>query len=155
MDSFLQQTSILKISNKVGRKWFFEGLMLTSLIDAFSILVIFLILTFSNSEQFLILSSDIELPSVRKIDELKKNTVIKISKEGIYVGEKLIQLNDLTQQLLQIRKEWIQLVGDGRTEEIGVIIQADKKTPFSAISPVIAACSQIGFSQLHFAVLQQ
>lgn len=127
-------------------------LMLTSLIDAFSILVIYLLVNFSTTGEILYLSKGMELPAAAKTDLLERNTVVKIEKNKIFIENQEVKVSQLAKVLMGLKKE--KGVEDRQGSERSLTIQADRREEFRILSPVIAAGGIAGFSDIHFAVLQ-
>lgn len=154
MSSMLGSQSVLSPQGEKRKKAPIEGLMLTSLVDAFSILVIFLLLSFSSSENILMISKDTELPSALQHQELVRNTVIKVEPQALYVGEQKVEPSQLVAALVSLRKKLNESAG-GMLEEFAVTIQADKRMKYSQLNQIVSACAQAGFSDLNFAVLSK
>ena len=72
LSSALEGTSMIRPSQKRGGRSLAAGLMLTSLVDAFSILVIFLIMNHSNSQDVVNLGEKITLPTAQEASSFKK-----------------------------------------------------------------------------------
>jgi len=152
IQSHLKNQSALSSKGAKNKKSVFEGLMLTSLVDAFSILVIFLLLNFSSSETIIILPTGTELPKAAQNQELQKNTVIKIDESNLYVGEQQVTSDNLIETLINLRKSMNEAAG-GVLEDFAITIQADRRIKYSRLNTIVSACAQAGFSDLHFAVL--
>jgi biopolymer transport protein ExbD len=152
IQSQLGSQSSLSPQGSKRKKRGFEGLMLTSLVDAFSILVIFLLLNFSSSESIIILPKGTELPKAVQNEELKKNTVVKIDEDKLYVGDQQVTKDNLLASLISLRKSMNEAAG-GVMEDFAVTIQADRRTKYAQLNTLVSACAQAGFSDLHFAVL--
>ena len=80
-------------------------LMLTSLIDAFSILVVYLLMFFSSTGEMTYVSSDIDLPKASVIDRLDRYSIISIKKEGYFVEDKELKADDLLSYLVDLKKK--------------------------------------------------
>ena len=81
------------------------GVILTSLIDAFSILVIYLLMNFSISGEVLLVSKEMQLPSAKAIVEIERTAVVKLDESNqIFVEEKLVKVKDLVSVLIEKRK---------------------------------------------------
>ena len=143
-----------KANFKRSKKSLAAKLMLTSLIDAFSILVIYLLVNFSTTGEILYLSKGMELPAAAKTDVLKRNTVVKIEKDKIFIEEREIKVSQLAKILLELRKDKKTDDEDEEGVENSLTIQADRRQEFKLLSPVIAAGGVAGFSDIHFAVMQ-
>lgn len=130
-------------------------LMLTSLVDAFTILVIFLLLNVSQSENFLIQSKDILLPMAKNWAELERSSIIRIEKQGIFLGDEWVDQNDLVAKLVTLKQKGLEFEKLYGIKEPGIIIQADKALDYDQLNPIIRALAQTGFSDIQFAVMQK
>jgi len=132
-------------------------LMLTSLIDAFSILVVYLLMFFSDTAELNYASSGIELPSAKLIERLDRYFILSIKKEGYFVENKQLGLENLTAYLLNLKKklEKSEMNYSSKGQKQTITIQADKSISYDQLSPVIQACSQVGLSHIKFVVLGQ
>jgi biopolymer transport protein ExbD len=142
----LKNQSTLKPKTGLGRRNLMFSLTLTSLIDAFTIIVIYLLVNFGNPNQNLKLNGNIDLPQAVKNDEVGEGTIISIKNGRYFFEEKEISLNDVTRRFVQVIQE--------KAGEQNLVIEADKATDYQALSPIILAGSQAGFHQFKFAVLQ-
>lgn len=142
-------------AKKGKRKRVIGILMLTSLIDAFSILVVYLLMLFSNTGEMTYVSSDINLPKASSIERLDRYSIIKIKKEGYFVEEQKLTKDSLVPYLVNLKKKLNQSSHQKGEEEQGdtITIQADKRVQYKRLSPIIQACSHAGFSNIKFAVL--
>ncbi len=154
--SFVTDSSLLNVRGaKRNKKKVGATLMLTSLIDAFSILVVYLIMFVSNTGEMTYVSSDIELPKASTLERLDRYSIIQIKKGGYFVEEKQIQESNLVSFLVKLKKKLVlqNLHDDGSGQLETITIQADKKIKYGQLSSVIQACSHAGFSEIKFAVL--
>ena len=132
-------------------------LMLTSLIDAFSILVVYLLMFFSDTGEMTYVSSDIDLPKASVIERLDRYSIIQITKAGYFVEEKRLTSDNMVPYLVDLKKQLNRSpdqngeTGQGET----ITIQADKTVKYKQLSPVIQACSHAGFSNIKFVVLSE
>ena len=160
--SIIQQTAMSSpielashISPKEGknRKSLVAGLMITSLVDAFSILVIFLLASFSKSGEVLSLSKNMELPPASLSDEFKKTTLIKLDSGKIFVEDKEVSIKSLIKILIEIRKQVSASSGSNQNVEPSLTVQADRRVPYHELSQIVLAGAQSGFGEVRFAVL--
>ncbi|MCC7404460.1 MAG: biopolymer transporter ExbD [Bdellovibrionales bacterium] len=129
------------------------ALMLTSLVDAFSILVAYLLVSMSNTGEVLYVDAGTELPAAKNTFALERHTIIKIKKDKLSLEEKEIDPNSLVAMLVEIRKQW----GEHNTDpqaEAALTIQADKSTPYEDINRIVTSGNNAGFGEINFAVLQ-
>lgn len=130
-------------------------LMLTSLIDAFSILVVYLLMFFSDTAELSYAGSGIELPKANLIERLDRYFILSIKKEGYFVENQKLELENLVSYLLDLRKkmERSEMNYNTKEQKETITIQADKSISYRELSPVVQACSQVGFSHIKFAAL--
>ena len=160
-DAILESTALesplasaSQIRPKAGsqKKSLVASVILTSLIDAFSILVIYLLVNFSNSGEILYLSKDMELPPAEKSEVLQRTTLVKIEKGQLYIEDKVISPKDLVSHLVGIKKK---LTADKNFSEdmLALTVQADRRLHYKELNQVVLAGSHAGFGEIKFAVL--
>lgn len=125
---------------------------LTSLVDAFSILVIYLLVNFSNAGEILYVDNQIELPAAAQVETLERTTIVKVLDQKIFVESDEVLSKDLVAHLIERREAGEKDKTDGSQEE-SLIIQADKKVKYEMISQVVQASHHAGFGEIRFAVL--
>jgi biopolymer transport protein ExbD len=154
LDGQIAHLTVLKAKGETGPKSLSADLLLTALIDAFSILVIFLLMNFSSTGEILFITKGMELPKAKRADLLDVSPVIKVFDGRIFLQEKEIKEANLTEKLLDFRKAFLKA---NPTQEFpGVItIQADRRTKFESLNGVVLASNQAGFSDLKFAVVSR
>lgn len=156
--SILKQTTMrgplynnmMKRKSGSGQKSFVFALNLTALIDAFSILVIFLLSNFNSDAQNINVNSNMVLPKVTQAELMTMGTVIRIEGNKYLIDEKEVTLNNIVARLVAIKNENSKQAEDA---QIALIIQADRSVGFDVLSPIIRAGGQAGFSKYKFAVL--
>ena len=131
-------------------------LMLTSLIDAFSILVVYLLMFFSSTGEMTYVSSDIDLPKANVIERLDRYSIIQIKKEGYFVEDMELKADNLVSYLVDLKKQLNRNRSNpAENQKDTITIQADKTVKYERLSPVIQACGHAGFSNIKFAVLSE
>ncbi len=145
----LKGTSRIRPEGARHRRTMIASLMLTSLVDAFSILVIFLIMNHATNQESVNMGKDIQLPKSATTSLLQQGVVVRIEGGKFIVDEKPVALG----QLNSVLKKLSQTVKEDRRE--GLIIVADKEMDYADLSPVILAGSSAGFTKFKFAVLHQ
>lgn len=150
--SIVGQASVIAPESEQKKRNIFADLLLTALIDAFSILVIFLLMSFSSSGEILLISKGQELPKAAKTDVLERNPLIKVEENKIYLEDQEVQADGLTAALLDVRKKFKET---RPTEEFpGILtLQADRRVKYDVLNSVVLASSQAGFSDIKFAVI--
>ena len=124
------------------------SLMLTSLVDAFSILVIFLIMN-NASSQDVVNVGKASLPQATESQFIQTGVVVRVEENGFVVDEKPVALANLAAELKALN----QSVEAAKKE--GIIIVADRNMDYESLSPVIMAGSSAGFTKFKFAVIRK
>ena len=124
------------------------ALMLTSLVDAFSILVIFLIMTYNSSPDSLN-TGKVALPQVGQSEYIQSGVVVRIENNLFMVDEKPVALAQLAETLKALN------TGASAAKKDGLILVADRNLDYEAMSPVILAGSNAGFTKFKFAVIRK
>jgi biopolymer transport protein ExbD len=134
-------------------------LMLTSMVDMFSMLVIFLLQTFSNSPEVSIVKG-MQLPKSMTAAIVREAPVLAISKDGnLYLDQKLVgKTGDVTKkpdQLLGklnfIKKGWVTAHQTAFTGDIN--LQADREVDSATVSMVMAILTTSQFQSIQLAVI--
>jgi len=128
------------------------SLSLTSMVDMFAILVIFLLANSSTVSQWIEVSHDIQLPQARKTEPPVLAATLQISRTAIFGGDKNIITVSQAQQttgMIPAVKTW--LAKNAKKGEY-VNIVAHHKIPFGVIRRVIATCQESGYKNVNLAV---
>jgi biopolymer transport protein ExbD len=130
------------------RKDMSTPLLLTALVDAFSILVIFLLVQVTGVPNDFEAQDGLKLPQASAVDmntdpSLKGVLNLVITKHGYVLNGKKLNLLDLKKQLVQAGRE---------TKTSRLVIQADEKGDFDLLTPVLSLTAEAGISKLEFAV---
>lgn len=151
MQSVLATQSYLNGSTEKHKKSIVADLLLTALIDAFSILVIFLLMNFSSNGEILYINK-MELPQANQVDVLERYPVVKFENGQIFLEDKAVTADGLVAGLLEVRKAWQDVHPD--QEYPGILtVQADRRSKYSELNGIVIAASQTGFSDIRFAVV--
>lgn len=137
-------------------------LMLTSMVDMFSMLVIFLLQTFSSSPE-IIITNGLKLPDSITPSIVKEAPVISLNKDGnLYLDQKIVGTiasvikdpRPMAQKLDGIKREWAKNNPNGEFPG-QVNLQADKDVPSSTVSRVMNILTAGQFSSIQLAVIGQ
>lgn len=153
LQSPLSAASSLAPKNQNHKKSLVAGLMITSLVDAFSILVIFLLASFSKSGEVLSLSPGMELPSSVFSADMKRTTLVKVDAGKIFLEEREVNPEGLVKGLIAIRKALAKSQSENSNWIPALTVQADRRVEYRELSQVILAGAQSGFSDVRLAVL--
>jgi biopolymer transport protein ExbD len=152
MQSTVATTSYIKPQAGKWKRGLAADLLLTALIDAFSILVIFLLMSFSSSGDILFINKSTELPKAARTELLERNPVVKIEDGKMFLEDKAVDNESLVGALLALRKQFAET--HPNEEYPGTItVQADRRVQYSVLNAAVLAASHAGFSDVHFAVL--
>ena len=82
-ESELMASSVIGPRHGRGKRSITADLLLTALIDAFSILVIFLLMSFSSTGEVLFINKNTELPKSAQAEMLERQPVVKVGKLAV------------------------------------------------------------------------
>ncbi len=135
-----------------SKKSIVTTLILTSLVDAFSIMLLYLLVqNTGNGSSLELLKSD-KLPTAVKAEALHEGTLIRFDGQRYYLGEQPVEQIALAQKLQELHHQLSTLNQGDKANSL--IIQADRSVDFASLTPVIRAASISGFNKFKFAVLQ-
>lgn len=152
-----------------GRKSVNEGLNLVAYIDMMTMLVIFLLMSFSATGEILFVQKEITLPDAQNWAELERAPAIAVSRDIVtYEGEQVataddlnkdpatgdMKLQELHDRLVAYKNNYKLLHPNEEFKGIA-IIQADKNVEFKALKKVMFTATVAGFQNVNFAVQQK
>ncbi len=153
------------INRKRKRNWAIKAagftLMLTSMVDMFSMLVVFLLQTFSSSPEILV-TKGVELPTSVTPSQVKEAPVIALSRDGnLYLDQKLVGKTEvvskkpdmLLTKLNVIKKEWASSHTSPFTGEIN--LQADREIKSTTVALIMGVLTSSQFHSIELAVVGQ
>ncbi len=142
-----------------------SSLNLVSLMDIFTILVFFLLVNSSNSQQ-LPNSKEIKLPTSVATKSPKETIVIAVTAKDILVDGRRVAkvLNHLDDSLLipGLKKELdfqyaksTRLLSDKLKSGLAVTIMGDENIPYELLRKILSTCRQANFTRIAFAAMQK
>lgn len=143
-----------------GKRGMLSALMLTPMVDMFSLLVIFLLQAFSTSPELLVMMKGVTLPNAITGKEIKDAPVIAVAPTGIYLDQKevgateavLKDPTELLKRLHDLRKLWLKgHAGEAFPGEI--TLQAHKEIPSTTISQLMAILPSAHYGSIQLAVI--
>jgi biopolymer transport protein ExbD len=146
-----------------GHKSVIIELPLTSMIDMFTILVIFLLMNFSSTGEIFFIQKNLVLPTANHAHPIESNPLISVTSSGVTletqkVGDNPISITESDQNLPRLAAALKQIriieetVHPGEPFKGAVNIQADEKTPLVYIKRVMQTCITEGWHGINFAV---
>jgi biopolymer transport protein ExbD len=151
---------------KAGRKSLYENLNLVAYIDMMTMLVIFLLMSFSATGEILFVQKNIVLPEAQNWTDLERAPVIAISAEVVTLnGQQMATMDQLNQDsangdykitelhdLLVTLKNNYKLLHPSEEFNGLAIIQSDKNIEFKALRKVMFTAQVAGYNNVNFAV---
>jgi biopolymer transport protein ExbD len=156
--------------SKSGRKSLYEALNLVAYIDMMTMLVIFLLMSFSATGEILFVQKNIVLPEAQNWAELERAPVIAVSKDVVTLeGRQMATMDELTKDtsaggdfkiaelhdLLVTLKNNYKLLHPNEEFNGLCIIQADKGVEFKALRKIMFTAQVAGYNNVNFAVSQK
>ncbi len=131
-------------------------LQLTSLVDMMVILVVFLLMSFSVEGQLVTPAEGLELSPSQSEIPVVAGLVLEVGLQQVRLaGQVLLDAETLAQPdmsaldpLRLALKQWPQPVGENP-----VLMQVDRRVPYSFLSRILAVCSETGWQNLSLVVL--
>jgi biopolymer transport protein ExbD len=157
----------VKLATGHGKKGVNADLMLTPMVDMLTMIVIFLLMSFSASGEILFAAKDILLPPAFHTTELERSPVVAVSKATIgFEGQFVMNAADVTESAypdwkltplftyLEAEREAWTAAHAGEEFKGDVIIQSDHEVPFSVLKLVMATCARARYTNTNFAIRQ-
>jgi biopolymer transport protein ExbD len=142
------------------------SLNLTSMIDMFTILVVFLIKSYSAEGQIVTVSDALTLPESRSEQKIELNLEILVTQDAIVVdGEPIVFVDQevldqgnpipVLVERLSDHLEYTRLMrGTTDDEEMKVNIQGDVAIPAILLQRVMSSCAAAGYSTQNLTVIK-
>lgn len=154
---------------KAGKKGLLMPLNLTAMVDMFTVIVIFLLQSFSASGEIMFIQKNIKLPQAIKAEPLvERGPVVTLFENSVILeGEELAKLDELDdeEQHVEALKERLEKIREREEERVGrdmtkpfeghLIIQADARTDFELVRKTIASVNMAGWTHLQFATMDK
>ena len=142
------------------------GLMLTSLMDVFTILVFFL-LSNSSASEAVKAPDQIKLPYSNVEAKPRETVVIMVTPDEVLVqGQVVIATSDLNDpgtdrvpaimtRLTVLQSNLIGINSRTAADSTEVTILADRTIPFSMLKKIMSSCTLAGYGKISLAVIQK
>lgn len=144
-----------------------ESLNLTSMMDAMTIILLFLLKTYSTSGAIISPSSDLKLPYSLSTDTPHKELTVSVTRENILVSdERVISVGDVDPGapiIGSLFNELSRRSQEAKQNEIDyaipftheVIVVADEETPFQLLFKVIYTCGSSEYNKLRLLTIRE
>jgi|SRR5690554_2708617 len=159
------------MKSKFGKPKAPPGLMLTSLLDMFTIILIFLIVNFQAEDHNFELNDQIELPTSTSRSPFKPSTGVTITGDKILVGKEVILQFDpdglpqsyfedgkIPELVARLETDFAAVSKEQERDpevEAIVLVQADKDLDYDTLYLVLRSASVAGFSKYRMATMKQ
>lgn len=167
---------------KGGKKGLAAPLNLTAMVDMFTVIVIFLLQSFSASGEIMFIQKGIKLPTASQAQPLEdRGPVVTLfcgEKAGdiedapcenmvLIEGEKLASLDSvddaepgipaLSERLTKIREREEKMIGRDPTKpfEQHAIVQSDRRIDFKLVRKTVFSVNQAGWTHLNFTTMEE
>ena len=152
-------------------------LNITSMMDMFTIILVFLLFSFKAQDETFSMAKGIKLPPSTSNMELQDALNIQMSKDALIVqealvmplndgtlpenveleGSKIVKLYEVIEREGELRKKKKEAQGDALTDEEKsiVIFQAGHRVRFEDIDKVMKTAAMAGFPNFRFAVMKK
>lgn len=134
---------------------------MTSLIDILTLMLVFLIQSFSAEGALVTPSTDLQLPTSSSTIQPKPALTVEITKEAVAAeGEVLVPIKSFannSDMLVSNVYKWALNKKRLETDTAGplkIIIQCDKDVVFNVVKRVMYTCSKAGYSDFSVLVIQ-
>jgi biopolymer transport protein ExbD len=161
-----QSARAKRMNKRHKRKSYAAPIMLTSLMDIFTVLVVFLLATSSSGQQ-LPSNNFIKLPESTAVTQPKDSLVIQVSANDIILqGQKVADsravlasdkpdIPELVKEL-EYRAHILEVTtGDSSDKPREIKIMGDQHIPFELLKKVMVSCTETIYTKISFAVLMQ
>jgi len=163
------KTNKKKLSKTRGGGATVPKVQLTSLVDIMTILLVFLLKSFSSEGEIVTMSAGLSLPESSAQKKPEVALKLSVSNDNVMLeGMKVLSLKDMmkTDDVLVPELEAVLAERRKKTEFIAknssnvafkgdVLIEADKKIPYKVLQKIMYTCGQTGYSNFSLLVLKK
>ena len=152
-----------------GKKSLGAALNLTAMVDMFTVIVIFLLQSFSATGEIMFIQKDIKLPEAKQAEFLNERgpvvTILGKQKQVLLEGKKIASFDEidetepgippLAEELTSVREREEKLYGKKENEPYDghVLVQADREADFMWVRKAIFSVNEAGWIHIQFAVM--
>lgn len=154
-----------------GKKNPNADLNLTSMIDFLTVVVIFLLMSFSASGELASIQSGLQLPDASNTRMLERAPIIAVTRDVITLdvggsGRRIAdvpslmresgasgdwRIENLVQDLETLKRNW-SMIHPREPFPAAVVLQADKSIDFRVLKKIMYSCAQAGYANISFLV---
>ena len=158
----------IPVAHKKSKRGTFT-LRLTSMIDMFTILLVFLLKSYSAEGQIVTVTKDLKLPESTSQKPPQVASVVSVTHDWILLDGRPVEkidtvlkqpdllIQNLYDQLLQLRAI-TESIG-GISDRMGgfkgqIAIQGDRDITFDLMKRIMLTCGKVGYNNMHLTVMQ-
>ncbi|MDB2426082.1 biopolymer transporter ExbD [bacterium] len=148
----MKKRSILESQSKFNenanpeKKVIYKGILLTSLVDVFSILVIYLLVNSGAQQHNIMLKKGITPPSSVSTDAIKNGLNIYVKNNKYYINDKLVRKNRLKRAIKYSLK---------KSKQQNLVLISDKKTDFKYLNPILIFSEELNIKNISFGLISK
>jgi len=158
-------------SRRRTQKFVPPKLQLTSMMDMFTILLIFLLISFSSEVVRMKIDGNIQLPKSTAKQDYRNNIRLVVAQDSLWLGDEAVakikdgavvgldpanlQRSVLYRKLSACRQKAGKAVENGTAEDNVILFICDKRLSFKTINSIIKTAGMAGFPNFQFGVLEQ
>jgi biopolymer transport protein ExbD len=144
------------------------SLQVTSLLDMFTIILVFLMVSFQAEDKDFVLNAEVKLPESTAKNPFKTAVNLAITRKAVLVeGKKIYDLHgggkvkdsDVANNKIEAITQGVKRAWDHKKKEAGeedvVVIQADKRIPYKTIHLVMRSAAYSGFYRFRLAIVKE
>lgn len=134
---------------------------LTSLVDVMTILLVFLIKSFSSEGSLVTPATDLVLPVSTSEETPRVRSSIEITKKAVICEGRVLAGTDslLSGDSLLVPRvyEWMKVMRQRSSDSSGseLVIQCDREIQFAAVKKIMYTCSKAGFTDFLVLVVRE
>lgn len=146
--------------SKTERKIRMVSLSLTSMVDMFAILVIFLLSSQDSATPMLDFGHGVQLPKAKTAAPPPQGVTLEVAKSGVYFqSKKLVDLDNLHSadaKTLAPLRTWLEtqlkaeLANPNSNKRLNLV--ADERLPYGTVRRIVAMAKRSGYAELSLAV---
>jgi biopolymer transport protein ExbD len=164
--SITLESTQAKLSHS-GRKSVYEALNLVAYIDMMTMLVIFLLMSFSATGEVLFMQKNIVLPDAQNWTQLERAPIIAVSHDVVTLdGQQVATMDELTKdtaadfKITELHDRLVTMKNNYNITHANLndkfpgiaIIQADRNVEFKALRKIMFSAQVAGYFNVNFAV---
>ena len=146
-------------------------LQITSMMDMFTIILIFLLVSFSDHPETVKIGEDLQLPSSTAKLDYNENITLVLSQKNLKLGDRVIgrlrngkiiglDTDNPEKSLLykQLRARWEKeksIKTDVASKKTSILFLCDKRLTFKTINSIIKTAGMAGYPNFQFGVLSE